>query len=146
MPIAALVPDLVLSMDDGDAILELAFLMSATDGYLADEELAAFRELVGLVRRRAVTPKEIDDLLGRFLMEASQEGVDERVRYVATIVPESLRETAYRVAVGVAVADHDEGEHEAELAGELALAFGISRARATALTKEARAALRAPTA
>lgn len=141
MSIAALVPEPIMSMDDGDALLELAFLMSATDGYLADEEVAAFRELVGVVRARAVTPKEIDDLLGRFLMEANQEGVDERVRYIASIVPEALRETAYRVAVGVALADNDETEWEAELAGELALALGIGKDRATALSKEARVAV-----
>lgn len=140
MPIAALVPTPIASVEHGDTVLELAFLMSATDGYLADEELDAFRELVGVVRGRAVTKDEVDTLLGRFLVEANNAGVDERVKAIASTVPPPLRETAYRVAVGLALVDHDESEYEEELADLLASSLGVAE-RATALTKEARVAL-----
>lgn len=142
MSIAALVPTPIANEADGDTVLELAFLMSATDGYLADEELDAFRILVDVVRGRTATKAEVDELLGRFLVEANNAGVDERVKTVASTVPPPLRETAYKVAVGLALVDNDESEYEEELADLLASSLGVGE-RATALTKEARVALAA---
>ncbi len=142
MSIASLVTSPVTSIEDADALLELAFLMSATDGYLADEELDAFRELVAVLRGRDPTKDEVDELLGRFVVEAHSAGVDARVKTVATTVPPPLRETAFKIAVGLSLVDRDESEHEDELAGLLASTLGLGE-RADALAREARLAVNA---
>jgi uncharacterized tellurite resistance protein B-like protein len=139
MPIAELVPAAVAVPEHGDALLEIAFLMSAVDGHLADEELEAFGGLVGRVRGRAATKDEIGQLLERFVFSAHTVGVPDRVREVAKSLPAELRAPAFTVAVALAMVDHDASEHEDELVGVLAEALGLED-RVTALTAEARAA------
>lgn len=140
MPIAKLVPSPIADDEHADAVLELAFLMSAVDGHLADEELAAFRELVPLVRGREAKAEEIDTLLGGFVMGTHDSGVDGRIREVAKAIPTELRETAFKLAIGLSLVDHDENESEYGLVGMLATSLGIAD-RAVALAAEARAAL-----
>ena len=91
MPIVELVPASIAATDHADALLEVAFLMSAVDGHLADEELAAFGELVGRVRGRSATKDEIGALLERFVFSAHTVGVPDRVREVAKSLPPELR-------------------------------------------------------
>lgn len=139
MPIALLVTSPIAATAEADVILELAFLVSAVDGHLADEELAAFAELVGCVRGREAKKEEVDDLLGRFLVAAQGTPAVERVRELAPTLPEGLRDTAFKVAVGLSFVDHEENEHEDELVGILAATLGLAE-RSIPLTAEARAA------
>ena len=139
MPIAKLVSSPIAATDHADAVLELAFLVSAVDGHLADEELAAFAELVGCVRGRAASKEEVDDLLGRFLVAAQSTPGDERVRELGSALPGELRETAFKIAVGLTLVDHEENEQEDELVGLLAATLGLAE-RSIPLTAEARTA------
>jgi len=139
MPIVELVPASIAATDHADALLEVAFLMSAVDGHLADEELAAFGELVGRVRGRSATKDEIGALLERFVFSAHTVGVPDRVREVAKSLPPELRAPAFTVAVALAAIDHDASEHEDELVGVLAEALGLED-RVGALTAAARKA------
>lgn len=139
MPIAKLVSSPIAATEHADAVLELAFLVGAVDGHLADEELAAFAELVGCVRGRAVKKEEVDDLLGRFLVTAQSTPGAERVRELAGALPGELRETAFKIAIGLSLVDREENEHEDELVGLLAASLGLAE-RSIALTAEARAA------
>ncbi|HVH46681.1 MAG TPA: TerB family tellurite resistance protein [Labilithrix sp.] len=127
---------------EADRVLELAFLMSAVDGHLADEEVEAFRELVGLARGVAPTKDEVDGLIEQFVVAAHAVGVDERVRHVARAIRKDLREDAFKIAVGLSLVDHDESEHEDELIGILAATMELAE-RAIPLAREARAAVRA---
>jgi tellurite resistance protein len=140
MAIAALVPSSIGVTAHADALLEVAFLISAVDGYLADEELIAFSELVAKVRGRETSKEEIGQLLERFVFAAHTTLVPERLRAVAKIVPPEMRETVFKVAVALAMADHDESEHEDELVGILGAVLEVSD-RIKALTAEARAAV-----
>ena len=121
-------------------VLELAFLMSAVDGHLADEELEAFRELVTCARGRSATKDDVDDLLERYVVAAHSVGVDERMREVAKSIPEDLRETAFKVAIGLSLVDSDASEFEYEMIAVLAKQLELGD-RAVPLAKEARAAL-----
>jgi hypothetical protein len=140
MPIAELVPPSIAATEHADALLEVAFLISAVDGFLADEELLAFSDLVARVRGRETSKEEIGQLLERFVFAAHTTLVPERLRTVAGLLPADLREPAFKIAVALAMVDHDESEHEDELVGILGAVLGLSD-RVSALTKEARAAV-----
>lgn len=139
MPIAQLVSSPIADTASADAILEIAFIVCAVDGHLADEELAAFTELVGCVRGRAVTKDEVDDLLGRFLVAAQSTAGEHRIRELGAAVPGELRESAFKIAVGLTLVDQEENEHEDELVGLLAATLNLAE-RSIPLTAEARAA------
>ena len=126
MPIAQLVTSPIAATAHADAVLELAFLVSAVDGQLADEELSAFAELVGCVRGREPRKAEIDDLLGRFLVAARQTPSEDRLRALAPTLPAELRDTAFKVAVGLSLVDHEENAHEDELVGILGATLGLA--------------------
>lgn len=140
MSIAKLASSPIADEKHADAVLEVAFLMSAVDGYLADEELAAFRELLPLLRGRPANEGEVDALLGRFVMGVHGSGAEARLREVAAAVPADLRETAFKVAVGLSLVDDDTDESEYELVALLASALDV-KDRAVALAADARAAL-----
>ena len=139
MSIADLLPGPIASSEGADMVLELAFLMSAVDGHLADEELAAFRVLVGTARGREVTKTEVDDLLEQFVV-ATQVGVEDRVRAIARMLPVELREVAFKVTVGLSLVDHDASEHEYAIVGILAPALELKE-RAIVLAREAHEAI-----
>ena len=124
-----------------ESVLELAFLMSAVDGHLADEELEAFRELVACARGKERTAKDdVDALLERYVVAAHSVGVDQRMREVAHAIPEDLRETAFKVAIGLSLVDRDESEFEFEMIAVLAGELGLGE-RAIPLAREARETL-----
>jgi hypothetical protein len=139
MPIAKLVSSPIAATVHADAVLELAFLVSAVDGHLADEELAAFGELVGCVRGREATKEEVDDLIGRFVVSLQSTRGEDRVRELSPTIPGELRETAFKIAVGLTLVDREENEHEDELVGILAATLGLAE-RSIPLTAETRAA------
>lgn len=139
MPIAELVPASIASTEHADALLEIAFLMSAVDGHLADEELEAFGELVGRVRGHVATKQETGDLLERFVFSAHTVGVPDRLREVAKSLPTELHVPAFTVAIALGLVDHDASGHEEELASLLASVLGLED-RVAALTADARVA------
>lgn len=138
MSIAKLVSSPIAATAHADAVLELAFLVSAVDGHLADEELAAFRELVGCVRGHEPKQEEVDELLGRFLVAVQRTPSEDRVRELAPTLPEDLREIAFKVAVALTLVDREENEHEDQLLGILAATLGLAE-RSLPLTADARA-------
>jgi len=127
---------LPLPEDHAVAMLELGFLMSAVDGHLADEELAAFRVLAGVLRPN----DDPNDLLERFVVAAHTIGVEHRVRHVAETIPPDLRPPTFKIAVGLSLVDAEENENEDELVGLLGAALGLAE-QTIRLTREARSAL-----
>ncbi|MDB4937011.1 MAG: hypothetical protein JWP87_3983 [Labilithrix sp.] len=139
MAIAHLIHAPIGAIEHADALLEVAFLMGAVDGHLADEELALFAELVATVRGRAVTKQETDELMGRFILTSHTTILKDRLGALAKVLPPSLRETAFKVAVGLSHVDEETTAEEDELVGLLAVALDL-RDRAETLADEARQA------
>ena len=137
MAIAHLIAAPVEEDANADAILELAFIVSASDGSLAPEELTAFSELASALRGRKMTKEETDALLGGFLLNAQAVRGEDRLRDIASALPGDLRETAFKVVIGLTLVDHEENENEDELVGILAASLGLAE-RSIPLTAEAR--------
>jgi hypothetical protein len=137
MSVAKLVPaDLSASPAHADVLLELAYLTTAVDGRLDDEELSAFKELAARLRGKPVSNADVDGLLDRFGGNVDHEEITERVRQIAPTLPDSLRPLAFKLAVGLSVADLDASEEEGDLQVLLAEVLGLDEARVDELTAE----------
>src|SRR5688572_13296616 len=113
MTINAFLPvEPIAAKEHADALLELAFLVTAADGRLAAEEAAAFRELMGRVRGHAATDDEVGVLYQHFTSQLEGSTCADRVKLIAPKLPPELREIAFRVAMALALIDRDASPHE----------------------------------
>ncbi len=134
----------IAATEHADALLELAFLVTAADGRLAAEEAAAFRDLMGRVRGKAVTDEEVGALYMKFTAQLATSSCTDRVKEVAPRLPAELREPAFRVALALALIDRDASPHEDALIDTLFHALSLDEQRAEAVAKEVRVALSPP--
>lgn len=134
----------ITSTDHADTLLELAFLVTAADGKLAEEEATAFRDLVTRVRGKAASDDEIGALYTRFTNALEGSTCVERVKVVAPNLPADLKEPAFRVALALALIDRDASPHEDDLIDALFHALGLDATRAEEVAKEVRVALSPP--
>ncbi|HVJ92927.1 MAG TPA: hypothetical protein VM580_24165 [Labilithrix sp.] len=142
MSLANLVPNGVSpSAEHSDVLLELAYLATAADGRLADEELAAFTDIVGRLRGKPASQAEVDALLDRFGGNIEHAEITERVEKIAPTLPTDLRPIAFKLAVGLSVADLDASRDEGDLQVTLANALGLDEAVAEELIAEVFASL-----
>lgn len=141
MAVADLLDGPVPNEAHADAILELAFAVSAVDGHLADEELGSFHELVAAIRGKHVTNDEIAGLLERFVLAAHSTGAAGRVKAIAPNVPPARRESAFKVAYGLSLVDREENADERAIVADAANALGLDAARAEVLRDEVRRVL-----
>jgi tellurite resistance protein len=133
--IADLIPaGLAPSTAEVDALLELAYLVTAVDGRLADEELAALGVLAGrLLGKPKFETRDLDALVERFAHNVEESEIEARVRELAPSLPKALHEVAYNVALGLAFVDHDPARAEDRLHRVLADSLGLSEDRRAAL-------------
>ncbi|MBX3209264.1 MAG: hypothetical protein KF764_29800 [Labilithrix sp.] len=142
MSLANLVPaGLKASTEETDVLLELAYLSTAVDGRLDDEELSAFKVLVGRLRGTKPSDSDVDALLDRFAANVDHAEIGERVEKLAPTLPANLRPLAFKLAVGLGVADLDASADESDLQIVLAEALGLDEARVDELTAEVYASL-----
>jgi hypothetical protein len=142
MSLANLVPAGVTpSKEHADVLLELAYLTSAVDGRLDDEELAAFEQIITRLRGKAPSSADVDALLNRFGGNVEYDEIIDRVQKIAPTLPPDLRGVAFKLAVGLAVADLDASEDESDLQVVLAEALALDEARVDELTAEVYASL-----
>lgn len=125
MAVADLIESPIHDEAQANALLELAFAMSAVDGHLADEELASFREIVSRVRGKRASDEDIGDLLEKFVHASHMAGLDLRAKQVMAKIPPALRETAYSLAFGLSLVDREASEFETELLVDMAKEFGF---------------------
>jgi tellurite resistance protein len=130
--------------EHADTLLELAFLVTAADGRLAAEEAAAFRDLMVRVRGKTVTDDEVGALYQHFTKQLQGSTCTDRVRAIAPKLPSDLRESAFRVALALALIDRDASPHEDALIDVLFHALELDEARAEAVAQEVRTALSPP--
>ncbi|MBX3227784.1 MAG: TerB family tellurite resistance protein [Labilithrix sp.] len=141
----AFLPVQAISAEDhADALLELAFLVTAADGKLAKEEADAFRELVARVRGKAASDDELGALYTKFTKALDGTSCIDRVKLVAPKLPADLREAAFRVAMALALIDRDASPQEDALIDVLFHSLGLDEARAEEVAKEVRVALSPP--
>ena len=142
MALANLVPDDVkVSKEEADVLLEIVYLTTAIDGRLADEELSAFKSLIGRLRGAPARDADVDSLLDKFADNVDHADITERMQKIAPGVPATLRPLAFKLSVGLGVADLDASEEESELQIVLAEALGFDDARVEELTAEVYASL-----
>jgi uncharacterized membrane protein YebE (DUF533 family) len=137
--IVELVPSgLSLSPAVTHALLELAYLVTAVDGKLADEELRALGELAARLRGKEAPSgtSEVDALLQRFAHRVEPAEIEERVRALAPQIPEEHHELAYLLSLGLAFVDHDPHGAEDRFHAVLADALAIPTARREALSRQ----------
>jgi hypothetical protein len=126
--------------EQGDVLLELAFLMTAVDGRLADEELTAFGEVVSWLRGAKISDEDFGPLLERFSKNTDKDAIAKRVRELAPQVAPELRELTFRIAMGLALVDDDAAADEDEMMGHLFEHLGLAEDRAEKVAAEVRAA------
>jgi hypothetical protein len=140
--IAKLLPAGPVPSAHADTLLEIAALMTAVDGHLADAELAAFAEIATRVRGRATSPADSASFLKGLSTDPA--AIASRVRSIAPSLPADLRETAFKLAIGLALVDDDASPLEDELVGVLYESLELDPARAESLAAEVRSAFQAP--
>jgi hypothetical protein len=141
MPERSFLPKVpITDVSHADTLLELAFLMAAVDGRLADEELDAFKRVVAAVRGRDATDADVGTLVERFAGHVERSEIEARVRQIAPSLPAPLREDAFRVGMGLALVDREADTHEDALMGVFFEALGLSEDRAEAIAAEVRGA------
>lgn len=134
----------IANQEHADTLLELAFLVTAADGRLAAEEVAAFRELMGRVRGREISDDDVSSIYERFTKQLEGATCVDRVKALAPALPEGLREAAFRVAMALALIDRDASPHEDALIDALFESLALPLDRAEALAQEVRVALSPP--
>lgn len=131
-------------IEHADAMLELAFLVTAADGKLAAEEATAFRDLMSRVRGTAVSDDDVGTIYRQFTDRLEGHTCADRVKVVAPKLPSEHRESAFRVALALALIDRDASPHEDDLIDVLFHALSLDADRAEAVAKEVRIALSPP--
>ncbi len=145
MSIAAFLPlGPIAAQEHADVLLELAFLVTAADGKLAAEEVAAFRELTSRIRGKAASEDELGALYTRFTKALEGTTCVDRVKAIAPSLPAEHREPAFRAALALALIDRDASPHEDALIDALFHALQLDAERAEALAKDVRIALSPP--
>lgn len=126
--------------EHADVLLELAFLMTAVDGRLADEELTAYREIVSWLGGKPVSDDDFGRLLERVSSNVEKPAIEQRVRELAPTVAPELRELTFKIAMALALVDRDAAPAEDALMGLLFEHLGLSDDRAEAVAAEVRKA------
>jgi hypothetical protein len=142
MSIANLVPEGTKpTREQTDVLLELAYLSTAVDGKLVDEEIAAFKALAGRLRGAPVNTSELDALFDRFGGNVEHAEITDRVSAIAPTLPPDLKALAFKLAVGLSVVDLDASDEEGDLQVALAEALGLDGTQVDLLTAEVYASL-----
>jgi tellurite resistance protein len=136
------------SVTEADAILEVAYLTTAADGRLSDEEYESFRDVASKLRGMAAgTTGTVSDQALNKLFERYAERIDhaeraERLKALrAALERVEARELAYKVAYAMSLCDLETSDEEVDFDEQLIEALDLTEARADALAGEVYAAL-----
>jgi uncharacterized tellurite resistance protein B-like protein len=124
------------SPEQTEILLELAYLVTAVDGRLADEEIVAFETIASRQKRKAVRTPELDAMIERFAHNVEREEIEARVRELVPMLDKDLHAVAYRLALGVAFVDHEPSEAEDALHKVLGDALDLAPELRAALSRQ----------
>lgn len=137
MSIDELIPStLAPSPEQSEILLELAYLVTAVDGRLADEEITAFETIASRLQGKAVSLPELDAMIERFAHNVDREEIEARVVALVPSLDKDLHAVAYRLALGVAFVDHEPSEAEDALHKVLGDALGLTPEMRAALSRQ----------
>jgi len=129
--------DFAPTAEESTILLELAYLVTAADGKLLDEELAAFSAIAARMQGKSkLDAAEVDALVDQFAHHVTSNEIETRVRLLAPTLPENLHDLAYKLALGMAFVDYDPSNEEDRLHTVLADALGIAPGRRAAISRE----------
>ena len=129
------------SSQHADVLLEISYLVTAVDGRLDDDELRAFRDLASSLKAKELSDSELDALLDRFAGNVEHAEIVERVKVLVPQLPAELREKAFKLSVGLSIADMDQSDTEHDLQDLLAETIGLGQDRVDELVAEVYAGL-----
>jgi hypothetical protein len=131
---------LKLSRRQAEALLEAAYLATAANGDLSNDEIAAYRGLVPAIFRmcgetkKAPSDLELQSLLDGFDANLRHATPAERLAALAPVLETAeLRELAYKLSFALSLCDLATDDDEADFLDALTDAFGLS-ARVDELT------------
>jgi tellurite resistance protein len=125
----------ITALNRVDPLAETMFLMMAADGKLTTDERDAVRGGIRGLTDDALHTGTITVMLENYQRRLADEGRDERLRQIAESIAEqpSEAESAFALAAAVALADDDVAEEENAFINQLAVWFGISPERSSAI-------------
>ena len=136
------------SVKEADAILEVAYLTTAADGRLSEEEYESFRDVASKLRAMAagstsaVSDAALNKLFERYAVRLENAERSERIKALcADLQREEARDLAYKVSYAMSLCDLEKSEEEEELDEELIVALGLTGDKADTLAGEVYAAL-----
>ncbi|CAN5234066.1 hypothetical protein BH09MYX1_BH09MYX1_44450 [soil metagenome] len=127
---------LTINAAEADAILEIAYLAILADHRLSDEELGAFRGVVGKIKGKVPSETETNTLLDTLQARFKGADPDERLRTLSAPLSSPMRELAYKVAYALGLSDMDASDEEFEFDLQLVDALELSNDRAEDLADE----------
>jgi hypothetical protein len=114
-----------------EAFAGVALAAVACDGELANEEIRALRQqLEYRLPYRALSDREMGDLLDRLLTVLRSEGVSALTAQCASLLPAEVRETALAMAASLIHADHIQTPSEHAFLAELGAVLKVADQRA----------------
>jgi tellurite resistance protein len=135
------VPDAYAPISPQDALVAVTFVTAIADERMSEKE---YREILASLNILPVfagyDPDRIDglsDTVQAFLDE--ENGLDDLIGLVESVLPDHLYETAYALACDVAAADGSVALGEMRLLEELRQGLGLDRLNAAAIERGARA-------
>lgn len=130
------------------AILKVAFLAGEADGKVADEEQTSFGAFARALRdlaepqSNAMSDDALDAALEQFERTSSKLGVKKALASIRADLARPLaRDTAYKSAVAMTLADMDRSDAESDFDDDLVEALGLSEDDASTLAQDVYAAL-----
>lgn len=133
MSIDKLLANRPVASSHADTVLELAYLVAASDGRLDSAELKVFRQLAKQLTGKG-SPADLDALLDRFAGNVDHQEIATRITQLAPLLPPELRELAFEIVVALGISDLDTSRHEMDVEDQLMDALGITPARADELS------------
>lgn len=137
---------LVLTAEEREAILEIAYLAIWADHKLHDEEIAAFRAVASKLRdlvdkdptpSELLSERELNAILDRFAKGLERAEADERLRVLAAgLTRNAARGLAYKLAYALSLCDLETADEEFEFDLQLIDSLKLTQDEASALADE----------
>lgn len=112
------------------AILETGFLATVADGIIEDAEFDNLGENFAVWLEQDISSEDLREVLDGFLAHLKEDGLEERLAYLAQALDADSRRVAFTFASMLSACDGDVAEEELGMLGRIAEVFGLPRREA----------------